>query len=106
MQLSVYSAFKNLTEEKRALLTDGELSMLLEYLYAWSEQGKKINTVAPRNSYIANVHGTCENTFYKRRHALEEKGFIKVETQGFDKKGKQKPAVIRFADWLINLEDL
>lgn len=109
---SIVDVFQNLNKEKRALLTDGEVSLLLEYIYFWNNHGRKTNMIAPRNSAICNVHGITKKTFYKRRKALEEKGFIKVESQQFQPlkdgkhrhmqgQGRQKPAVIRLADWLI-----
>lgn len=109
---SVVDVFQNLTREKRAMLTDGEISVLLEYIQFWNNHGRKTNMSALRNSAICNVHGIRKKPFYKRRKGLADKGFITVESRKFQPlkdgrhrhaqgQGRQKPAIVRLADWLI-----
>lgn len=94
------------------MLTDGEISVLLEYIQFWNNHGRKTNMIAPRNSAICNVHGISKKTFYKHRKGLVDKGFITVESRKFQPlkdgkhrhaqgQGRQKPAIVRLADWLI-----
>ena len=49
---TIVDVFQNLTREKRAMLTDGEISVLLEYIQFWNNHGRKTNMIAPRNSAI------------------------------------------------------
>ena len=109
---TIVDVFQNLTREKRAMLTDGEISVLLEYIQFWNNHGRKTNMIAPRNSAICNVHGISKKTFYKHRKGLVDKGFITVESRKFQPlkdgkhrhaqgQGRQKPAIVRLADWLI-----
>lgn len=101
MQFSICDVYQNITFKKLEELTVNEQSLLLNYLLFWNWKGRKSNNITPRNSFLRKQMGVSENTYYKARKGLRDKGFILVETQRFNKKGKQKPAIIRLAEWII-----
>lgn len=105
LNYSVIDVLQNLTRDKRALLSQGELSLLMEYIFYWNNHGRDNNKISPRNSAIYGVNHISKKTFYKQRKRLEELGFISVNQQKFipNKKGrgKQGPSIISLADWLI-----
>lgn len=101
MQFSICDVYQNITFNKLEELTVNEQSLLLNYLLFWNWKGRNSNSITPRNSFLRKQMGVSENTYYKARKGLKNKGFIIVETQKFNKKGKQKPAIIRLAEWII-----
>lgn len=100
--LTIIDVFQDLTFEKLRDLTTKEQALLLNYLLFWNWKGRKNNSITPRNRFLQNQMGVCENTYLDARAGLEDKGFITVDSnQGYDKKGKKKPAVVSLAAWLI-----
>lgn len=100
-ELTIVNVFQNVKFKNVEELTVNEQSLLLNYLLFWNWKGRDNNSITPRNKLLQKQMGVSENTYYKARKGLKEKGFIVVETQKFNKKGKQKPAVIRLAEWII-----
>lgn len=99
--LSICDVFQNMTFESTRELTVNEQSLLFTYLQFWNWKGRNNNNITPRNSFLRKQMGVSEHTYYKARTGLKDKGFIVVATQKFNKKGKQKPAIIQLADWLV-----
>lgn len=113
MQLSVVDIHRNMTKRRSEMkLSYGAYALFYAYVDYWNNHGRFTNQISPRNSALCNYLGMSKPTFYKYRKELEDKGYIIVDSQTFkpDKDGKkkhaqghgrQKPAIISLADWLI-----
>lgn len=100
--LSIVDVLQNLNREKRMTLSAEEYRLLMEYIYYWNNHGRSTNVITPRNTAMCNSCSISKPTFYKYRKSLVEKGYITMKSFDFNSKaGRQKPAEISLAAWLI-----